>query len=175
MRTLAAILFCLALAAPLAAQKQKREPLTEAQQDQIAEAGIDPVARIGLYVKFLDESSGTIKGLATRAHSAARAQRLNEELLDFAALLDEFGDNLDVYSERKADIRRSLKGLNEGVARWQSVLHGLPSEPSFELSLKEATESLGDIADLAKQIAANQEEYFKAHPDEKDQDRWEPK
>jgi hypothetical protein len=175
MRTLAALLFCFILAAPLAAQKQKREPLTEAQQDQIAEAGIDPVARVGLYVKFLDEYSDTIKGLTSRAKSPARGRRLNDELLDFAALLDELGDNLDVYSDRKADIRKSLKGLNEGVARWQGVLHSLPSEPGFELSLKEALSSVGDLADQAKQIAADQEAYFKAHPDEKDQDRWEPK
>ncbi|MGA2752396.1 MAG: hypothetical protein ABSE53_01415 [Terracidiphilus sp.] len=175
MRTLVAILLSLLIAAPLVAQKEKREPLTEAQQDQIAEAGIDPVARVDLYVKFLDDHSDTIKGLTTRAHTAARIQRLNGELEDFAALIDELGDNLDVYSGRKADIRKSLKGLNEGIARWQAVLHGLPSEPGFELSLKEAFDSIGDLSDSAKQITADQEAYFEAHPDEKGQDRYEPK
>ena len=175
MRTFAAIFFSLLIAAPLAAQKDKREPLTEAQQDQIAELGDDPVARVGIYVKFLDESSETIKGLTFRAHTTARIQRLNGELKDFAALIDELDDNLDVYSERKADIRKSLKSLNEGIARWQSVLHGLPSEPGFELSLKEAFDSIRDLSDSAKQITADQEAYFKAHPDEKNQDRYEPK
>jgi len=175
MRTLVAILLSLLIAAPLVAQKEKREPLTEAQQDQIAEAVIDPVARVDLYVKFLDDHSDTIKGLTTRAHTAARIQRLNGELEDFAALIDELGDNLDVYSGRKADIRKSLKGLNEGIARWQAVLHGLPSEPGFELSLKEAFDSIGDLSDSAKQITADQEAYFEAHPDEKGQDRYEPK
>ena len=175
MRTLAPILFSLLIVAPLAAQKEKREPLTEAQQDQIAEAGIDPVARVDLYVKFLDDHSDTIKGLTTRAHTAARIQRLNGELEDFAALIDELGDNLDVYSGRKADIRKSLKGLNEGIVRWQAVLHGLPSEPGFALSLKEAFDSIGDLSDSAKQITADQEAYFEAHPDEKGQDRYEPK
>jgi hypothetical protein len=174
MRTLAAVFFCL-LVVPLAAQKQKREPLTEAQQDQIAEAGVDPVGRVELYVKFLDEHSDTIRGLIKRPHSSARSHRLNDELQDFAALFDELGDNLDVYSERKADIRKSLKALEEGVARWQQVLHDLPSEPGFELSLKDALESIGDLADQAKQITTDQEAYFKAHPDEKGQDRREPK
>ena len=175
MRTLAAILFSLLIAAPLAAQKDQREPLTGAQQDQIAELGDDPVARVGIYVKFLDESSETIKGLTFRAHTTARIQRLNGELKDFAALIDELDDNLDVYSERKADIRKSLKGLNDGIARWQAVLHALPSEPGFELSLKEAFDSIGDLSDSAKQITTDQEAYFKAHPDEKGQDRYEPK
>lgn len=175
MRILVALLFCLILAAPIAAQKHKREPLTESQQDQIAEAGIDPVTRVGLYVKFLDGYADTVKGLTSRAKSSARAQRLNDELLDFAALLDEFGDNLDVYADRKADIRKSFKGLNAGIERWQAALHALSSEPGFDLALKEALASLNDLVDQTKQISTDQEAYFKAHPDEKGQDRWEPK
>jgi len=175
MRTTAAILVSLLVSAPLAAQKDKPEPLTAAQQDQIAEAGIDPVARVGLYVKFLNDDSDTIKGLTPRAHSQARVRRLNDELENFTALMDELGDNLDVYSERRADIRKALKGLNEGIAGWQAVLHGLPSEPGFELSLKDALDSVGELSDQAKQITSDQDAYFKAHPDEKGQDRWEPK
>jgi hypothetical protein len=163
------------LSAPLAAQQQKREPLTEKQQDQIEEAGIDPVARVDLYVKFLNESSDTIKGLIPRAKSTARIRRIDDELLDFAALMDELGDNLDVYSGRKADLRKSLKGLSESIQRWQGVLRDLPSEPGFELSLKEAIDSVNDLADQTKEITADQEAYFKAHPDEKGQDRAEPK
>ncbi len=178
MRTLAAVVLCLIaaspLTAPLGAQKEQPEPLTAEQQDQIAEAGIDPVARVDLYVKFLDEHAEIIRGLIKRAKGPARSQRLDGELQSFSALLDELGDNLDMYSERKADLRKSLKGLNEGVARWQGVLHDLPSEPGFELSLKAALESSNDLVDQAKQISADQEAYFKAHPDEKGQDRAEP-
>lgn len=175
MRTIAAILFSLLLAAPLCAQKQKREPLTEAQQDQIAEAGIDPVARIGLYVKFLNQQADTIKGLIPRGHSAARGARLDDDLQDFAALMDELGDNLDIYSDRKADIRKGLKGLNEGIANWQSILKGLPSEKDFEISLRDAVESSNDLADQAKEIATAQTTYFEQHKDETGQDRYEPK
>ncbi|MGD0348620.1 MAG: hypothetical protein ABSA85_17800 [Terracidiphilus sp.] len=175
MRPFQTALFCLLLSAPLAAQQQKREPLTEKQQDQVEEAGIDPVARVDLYVKFLNESSDTIKGLIPRAKSTARIRRIDDELLDFAALMDELGDNLDVYSGRKADLRKSLKGLSESIQRWQGVLRDLPSEPGFELSLKEAIDSVNDLADQTKEITADQEAYFKAHPDEKGQDRAEPK
>lgn len=105
MRTLAALVFCFLLCASLAAQKEKREPLTEVQQDQIAEAGIDPVARVDLYVKFLNEHSETIRSMIKRAKGPARTHRLDDELLDFAALMDELGDNLDVYSGRNADLQ----------------------------------------------------------------------
>ncbi len=174
-RSLAAALFSLLIAAPLAAQMEKPEPLTQDQRDQIAEASIDPVTRVDLYVKFLNERSDTIQGLIKRVHSPARSHRLNNELQDFAALMDELGDNLDMYSDRKADIRKSLKGLNEGVARWQGILHALPSEPGFALSLKDALDSAGDLAAQAKQLVSDQEAYFKAHPEQKGQDRYEPK
>jgi hypothetical protein len=175
MRPFLTVLLCLLLCAPLAAQKQKREPLTEKQQDEIAEAGIDPVARVNLYVKYLNDYSDTIKGLIPRPKSAARSRRIDDELQDFSALMDELGDNLDMLSQRKADLRKSLKGLNESIQRWQGVLRDLPSEPGFELSLKEAIDSVNDLTDQAREITADQETYFKAHPDEKGQDRWEPK
>lgn len=174
MRPFRIALFCLLLCAPLAAQQQKREPLTEKQQDQIEEAGIDPVSRVDLYVKFLNESSDTIKGLIPRAKSSARSRRIDDELLDFAALMDELGDNLDTFSQRKADLRRSLKGLNESIQHWQGMLRDLPSEPGFELSLKAAIDSANDLSDQANEITADQKAYFKAHPHEKDQDRAEP-
>ncbi len=175
MRTLAAILLSLLVAAPISAQRQKRDPLSEAQQEQIAEAGIDPVGRVNLYVKFLNERADTIKGLTTRAHTSARGSRLDNELQGFAALVDELGDNLDVYSDRKADIRKSLKPLNENIERWQAMLKALPSEPAFEISLHEALESSSDLADQTKQLIADQTAYFNLHKDEKGQDRYEPK
>jgi hypothetical protein len=175
MRALAAIFFALLLVASIPAQRQQREPLTEKQQDQIAEAGTDPVARVNLYIKFLDEHADTIKGLVKRTRSAARARRIDDELEDFAALADEFDTNLDVYAERKADIRLALKGMNEAVLRWQEVLQRLPSEPGFEISLKDGLASLDDLAAQTKRLTADQEAYFKAHKNENGQERWEPK
>ncbi len=48
MRPVAAMLLCLFLAPPLLAQKDKPEPLTEAQVEQIREAGINPSERVAL-------------------------------------------------------------------------------------------------------------------------------
>jgi hypothetical protein len=175
MRLFLIALVSLLLAAPLAAQQQRREPLTEQQQDDLAEAGIAPVVRVNLYVKYLNGYADTIQALIPRAKTPARARRMDDELEDFSALMDELDDNLDVYSKRKADIRKSLKGLNESIARWQQQLRDLASEPGFDLALKDAIASANDLAEEAKQLTADQEAYFKAHPEEKGQDRWEPK
>jgi hypothetical protein len=175
MRCFAAILVCLFAAAPLLAQKEKREPLTDAQIEQIRESGINPNQRVGLYTQFLNEHADVIKGLTNRAKSAARSRRLDNELQDFTALMDELGSNLDVFSDRKADIRNALKPLNESIPRWQGILRTLAGEPGFDLARKEAIESSEDLADQAKRLLQEQTEYFKLHKDEAGQDRAEPK
>lgn len=162
-------------AAPLRAQKNKPDPLTDAQIEQIREAGIDPPERVKLYTKFVDEHVDTIKGLANRTHSAARVRRLDDELQNLTALMDELGSNLDVYSERKADIRKSLKPLTDATQRWLAVLRALVAEPGFELSRKEAIESGTDLAEQAASLLTEQTAYFKLHKDERYQDRAEPK
>jgi len=175
MRCFPAILLCLLFAAPLPAQKQKREPLTEDQIDKIAEAGVDPDARIALYTQYLNEHADAIKSMTNRAKSDARSSRLNNALQDFTALEDELGDNLDIYSDRKADIRKSLRALTEATPRWQGILRALAGEPGFDLARKEAIESGEDLSDQARRLLQEQIDYFKLHPDEKGQDRAEPK
>jgi hypothetical protein len=175
LRWIAAIPLFLLAAAPLAAQKEKREPLTEAQIEQIREAGIDPDERVSLYTKFLNERADVLQGLAGRAKSAARGRRLDDELQDFTALMDEFGANLDVYSDRHADIRKSLKPLPAATERWLGILRALAGEPRFDLARKEAIESAQDLADQAARLLREQTDYFNLHKEEQGQDRKEPK
>ena len=175
MRCLVAIVVCLISTAPLLAQKEKREPLTGAQIEQIREAGIDPDERVKLYTKFLNEHADTIKGLTNRAKSGARSNRLDSELQDLTALMDEVGSNLDVYSERHADMRKSLKGLTEATPKWLGILRALAGEPGFDLARKEAIESGQDLADQATRLLTEQTEYFNLHKEERGQDRAEPK
>jgi hypothetical protein len=169
--------FSLILALPLSltAQKEKRQPLTESQIDQIREAGIDPSARIALYTKFLNEHADVIKSLTNRGKSPARSKHLDDELLDFTALLDELADNLEQYADRKADLRPALKPLNEAAPKWLGILRALAGEPLFDEARKEAIESGEDLADQAKRTLSEQTEYFNLHKDEKGQERAEPK
>ena len=161
--------------ASLTAQKEHRQTLTPAQVDQIREDGIYPDDRIHLYTKFIDQRVDTIKGLSDRGRSSARAHRLDSELQDLTALMDELGSNLDQYGDRKADLRKSLKGLNDITPHWLEVLNGLHSEPVFDLSRKEAIDSGKDLADQASQLLKDQTAYFDLHKDERGQDRAEPK
>ncbi len=125
---------CLLSVSPLVSQKGNRQTLTPAEIEQIREAGIDPDARVKLYAKFIDDHVETIAGLTKRAHSSARVYRIDNELQNITALMDELGSNLDQYGDRKADMRKSLKVLSDSSPHWLGTLHDLPTESGFELS-----------------------------------------
>ena len=179
MRSLAIFLLALlsisAVVQPASAQKEKREPLTETQIEEIREAGIDPNLRVALYTKYLNEHADTIKGLINRGKSRDRVKRIDDELQDLTALMDELGSNLDQYGDRKADMRPALKILNEDCPKWVTTLKSLPGEPAFDVARKEAIESGEDLADQAGRLLTEQTTYFLAHKDEKSQQRAEPK
>jgi hypothetical protein len=165
----------LALApACMAAQQQRRDPLTPAQVDEIRAAGIYPAERIKLYIKFLDERASPLQKLAARGRSINRTHELDGQLQDFTALLDELASNLEQYGGRMADLRPAMRPLNEACARWLQMLRALPAEPGYELALKEAIESASDLAADAARVRAEQEAYFAQHKDAAGQQRAEP-
>jgi hypothetical protein len=157
------------------AQKEHRDPLTEAQVEKIREAGIEPNERIKLYTEYLNDHVNAVKGLTNRAKSEARAKRLDNELQDVADLMDEVGSNLDEYSDRHADIRGALKTLADESQHWLTTLKALAGEEPFDLSRKEAIEAGEDLTDQAQRLLREQTDYFALHKDEKGQERAEPK
>ena len=174
-RALGVVGLCVFLAAPLPAEKKSdRQTLTPAQIEEIREAGIDPDVRIGLYVKYLNEHIDTIRDLSKAGLSPSRVRRIDDELQTVAALTDELGSNLDQYSERKADIRKALKKVNEDLAKWQATVQALPSNSVFEVSRADALESCQDLTKDAATMLAEQTAYFKEHKDQRGQERAEP-
>jgi hypothetical protein len=170
---LPSLIFLLVMAS-LAAQKVKRDPLTPAEVEKIREAGIDPSERVKLYTEFISDHVNTVKNLTSRSKSAARSKRLDDELQNVTALMDELGDNLDQYSDRHADMRGGLKPLTEASQQWLTTLKALAGEPGFDISRKEAIESGEDLSDEAQRLLREQTEYFDQHKEQRGQERAEP-
>lgn len=175
MRALLAGAMGLAIMIPLHAQKEKRDPLTGPEIEKIREAGDDPPERVKIYMEILAEHIDAVKEYGAKGHSPSRAKRLDDELQSVAAVADEFSSNLDVFDERKADIRKALGKLNEEIPKWQETLKSLKSERSYELSQTDAIASVKDLADQAAEMQKDQTKYFDEHPDQKGQERFEPK
>jgi len=155
----------------LYAQHQRTASLSETETEQVAEAAVYPNERVKLYTKFLDERADKIKDLTHRPKSAQRVLKLDDALQDFTALMDEMGSNLDQYSDRHSDIRKALKSLTEETPHWLNILRVLPGESGFDLARKEAIESGEELADQATRLLHEQDDYFAAHKDEKNQER----
>lgn len=167
--TLTALL--LACSSTSMAQHQRTASLTDSEVEAVREAAVFPVERVKLYTKFLNERADKIKALTNRPKSGPRVLKLDDDLQDFTALLDEMNDNLDQYGDRHSDIRKALKPLSEDSSRWQTILRALPGEPGFDLSRKEAIEAGEDLNDHIKRLLSEQEAYFSTHKDEKGQER----
>lgn len=157
--------------ADLRAQKMRPGTLTEAEVEQVRETGIFPNERVALYTKFIELRAAKLKSLSNRPKSGDRVLEIDGLLQDFTSLMDEEGSNLDQYSDRHSDIRKALKTLTEATPRWLQILRALPGESGFDLSRKEGIESGEELADQAKRLLSEQEEYFKTHKDEKGQER----
>jgi hypothetical protein len=162
---------CLPSGSRLWAQHVRTAALTEAEAEAVREASVYPEERVKLYTKFLEERAGKIKLLTGRPRSAQRVLKLDDTLQDFTLLMDEMGSNLDQYSDRHSDIRKSLKQLTEATPRWLNILRVLPGENGFDLARKEAIESGEELADQATRLLHEQNDYFASHKDEKGQER----
>jgi hypothetical protein len=162
---------CLTCGSRLGAQHVRTAALTEAEAEAVREASVFPEERVKLYTKFLEERAGKIKDLTGRPRSSQRVLKLDDTLQDFTLLMDEMGSNLDQYSDRHSDIRKSLKQLTEATPRWLNILRVLPGENGFDLARKEAIESGEELADQATRLLHEQNDYFATHKDEKGQER----
>jgi hypothetical protein len=168
MRITTKIIFLLLLLTVAAAAK-RRDPLTEAETDQLREAAMDPYNRIKLMVKFSEARLVAIDQVRVDPKLAAeRGKQIHDLLEDFTSLLDEINDNLDQYEGRplnKESVKQYHKGLKELIeadARFDLKLRTLKSAaetdpvtrkeaPDFRFVLQDAMEALKSNADMARE------------------------
>ena len=164
-RCIVPFIFVMALscfAMPAAAQKNERDPLTDAEVDQMREAADYPNKRLELMVRFIRERVAMIELLRSDPPSPTRPKEIHDYLQDFITLLDETDDNIDMYEAHKADMRKGLKLLIEANSEWQLKLRQLKEQsPPGELEqysfvLANATDSVGDSAKGARETLEEQ-------------------
>ena len=98
----------LLLTLPLLAQR-RRDPLNPLEIDQLRDAMLDPEERLKLYVKFSRERMNTLEKMRSDPKTTDRPRQTHDMLADFLAVYDELNDNVDMYVDRKDDIRKPLE------------------------------------------------------------------
>src|SRR5258708_28659452 len=133
MKIVTKVVFLLLLLSAAATAK-RRDPLTEAEADQLREVAMEPYNRIKLMIKFTDARLEAIDHVRLDPKQAAdRGKQIHDLLEDFTNLIDEINDNLDQYEGRPLDkdtVKQYHKGLKELIdadARFDQRLNALKS------------------------------------------------
>ena len=127
MNHLRACCCCLLLAAvalPAVAQRH-RDPLTQAEIDQVRDTSWEPKLRLPLYVEFARTRLVKLEEVRNDPKTKDRARQTHDLLDDFQLLYDELNDNIDTYVDRKDDIRKPLKTVIDADTEFQAKLRAL--------------------------------------------------
>lgn len=173
MKAIVTCVLAVMIAAPLsfAQRRMGHDPLTPGEVDQLRDTAVEPNQRIKLYVEFARRRMTSIDQVLADPKAKDRAGQIHDLLQDFATLMDEVGDNLDMYNGQQWDIRKSLKLVIEGDSEFQLKLRQLASSlndskasadtEQYKFVLQDAQESLNNNADDARHIMQEQNQLAK--------------
>src|ERR1700737_5530917 len=105
----------------LAGGERRRDPLTQAEIDQVRDASWEPQQRLGLYMKFARSRLVALEEMRNDPKTKNRAAQTHDKLDDFLLIYDELNDNVDTYLNRKDDIRKWLKLIIEENTEFQCM------------------------------------------------------
>jgi DNA repair exonuclease SbcCD ATPase subunit len=166
-------------AIPLAAQRHRREPLSDPEIDQLREAAQDSQQRMHLFVKFARARMTAIEQLRGDPKLAeGRGARIHDLLEDLTTLEDEVTDNLSAYSDKQQDMRKAVKEIIEMDSEFQVKLRAIreatdevtkKESQEYRFALQDALEAVNSSADTAREVLEEQnklakEKKFKSPP-----------
>ena len=155
-RSLALAAVLIVTSAPLWAQIHDRDPLTDAEVDQLRETAIEPEKRLKLMVEFTKARMTSLEQVRTDPKAKDRGKRMHDLLEDISTLVDEIDDNVDDYNERSADLRKPLKQVVEMDSDFQAKLHELKNAENDPKNVDEASDykfALDDAIESVDQSA----------------------
>ncbi len=152
MRTISRVgLVILLLAAVVGAQRLRHDPLTEAEADQMREVAQEPDKRLKLVIKFAQARLQAIEQLRGDPKMAeGRGKQIHDLLQDFTELVDEIGDNEDMYARQKADISKPIGQVIIADSDFQLKLRALKqaaADPKYAQEAKQYEFALQDAMD----------------------------
>jgi hypothetical protein len=157
------------------ASAKRRDPLSEAEADQVRQAALEPYKRLKLFIKFSDARLESIDQMRTDPKQAdGRGRKIHDLLEDFTALMDEVNDNLDQYQGRplskddRKDFHKGLKEVIEACDKWETHLKALQTaaetDPQTQKESQDYRFVLQDAQDAVKSSAEVAREYVETTP-----------
>jgi len=155
--------------ASVAQAQRHREPLTQAEIDQIRDASWEPKQRLALYVQFTRARLAKLEEMRSDPKTKNRPQQTHDLLDDVQLLYDELNDNIDTYVDRKDDIRKPLKLVIEADTEFQAKLRALKDAADvpaaearqYEFVLTNVLDTVDTSAEEHRKLLADQEDAAK--------------
>jgi hypothetical protein len=149
--------------------QRHRDPLTQAEIDQIRDVSWEPRQRLALYVQFARERLVKLEEMRNDPKVKDRPRQTHDKLDDFLLLYDELNDNIDTYIDRRDDIRKPLKVVIAADTEFQAKLLALkdaadvkPEEfREYEFVLTNILDTVDTSAEDHKKLLADQEDAAK--------------
>jgi hypothetical protein len=159
----------LMIASSIAWPQARRDPLNPVEIDQLRDAMLEPLDRLKLYVQFARTRLDSLEQMRRDPKTENRGQRTHDMLGDFLAIYDELNENIDMYVDRKEDIRKPLKLIIEADTDFQARVRAIkdaagvaPEEAKqYEFLMSNALDTLDSSADDHRKLMVEQEEQAK--------------
>ncbi len=151
---------------------RKRDPLTDAETDQLRQVALEPQKRLKLYIKFTEARLDNIDQARSDPKQAqGRGKTIHDLLEDFTSLIDEINDNLDQYEGRAMD-KDQTKDFHKGVkevitaeqrfrARLRTLRHDIETDPQTKAEAQDYSFVLQDAEDALKSSLETAQDYAK--------------
>jgi hypothetical protein len=162
-----ALLLAALLGAPAQAAlaQAKDDVLSQKEIEELRDAAYVPTDRIEAYEKILETRERTIEELLAKPRHVSFGLDMHDALDQFGAIADEMNDNLDELNAQHRDLRKILPKLVKATERWTTTLRAPGEDDAYKVARRIALDTVKDTHDLAVEMEASEEAYFKAHPE----------
>jgi uncharacterized coiled-coil DUF342 family protein len=149
--------------------QRHRDPLTQAEINQVRDTSWEPRLRLPLYLQFARARLVKMEEIRSDSKTKDRAKQTHDLLDDFQLLYDELNDNIDTYVDRKNDIRKPLKLIVEADTEFQAKLRALKDAADipraeaqqYEFVLNNAIDTVDSSVEDHRKLVEDQEELAK--------------
>ncbi len=148
----------------------KGDPLSDAEIDQVREVADQPIERVKLYMKFIQQRTDAIQEMVGDTRIQNQPPKLHNLLDEYTRLVDELQDNLDTYDQTHSDIRKVLKDLVPASQKWLEIVNKPPPDQTYDFSKKTAIEAGESLVEQTKKLQADQIKWFAEHKKDKNAD-----
>ena len=149
----------------VAAAQEKDDALSQEEIEELRDAAYVPRDRIEAYEKILDTREHTIEELLAKPRHVDFGVDMHDAMDQFGVIADEMNDNLDELNAQHRDLRKILPKLVKATERWTTALRAPGDDDAYKVVRRIALDAVKDAHDMAVEMEASEEAYFKAHPD----------